>query len=89
MRMIRVLYPDAVDMPTPGYIGRAAKQVGGWGRLAELLWAHSARPPTGDVLAYILASNRNSTPARASPKATYEELRALYVSKRLEDFVEY
>lgn len=50
--MIEVLYPG-LDPPDYGYIGKVARQVGGAGRLADLLWQHSTRPPTGDLLAYI------------------------------------
>jgi len=49
-----VLYPNR-DPPAYGYLGKVAKKVGGAGRLADLLWQHSTRPPTGDLLAYILA----------------------------------
>jgi hypothetical protein len=52
--MFEVLYPGR-DPPGYGYLGRVGRAVGGAGRLAELLWQHSTRPPTGDVLAYILA----------------------------------
>lgn len=48
------LYPGR-DPPDFGYMGKIARQVGGAGRMAELLWQHSTRPPTGDVLAYVLA----------------------------------
>jgi len=51
--MFTVLYPNR-DPPDFGYIGRAARTVGGAGRLADLLWQHSTRPPTGDVLAYLM-----------------------------------
>jgi len=47
------------DLPTYAYIGRAARTVGGASRLAELLWQHSTRPPTGDVLAYLIAVAKN------------------------------
>lgn len=53
--MFAHLYPGH-DPPSYGYIGRVAKQIGGAGRLADLLWKHSTRPPTGDVLAYIQAT---------------------------------
>ena len=46
------LYPGR-DPPSFGYIGKVARKVGGAGRLAELLWQNSTRPPTGDVLAYV------------------------------------
>ncbi|MBN2561651.1 MAG: hypothetical protein JXQ75_12050, partial [Phycisphaerae bacterium] len=51
-RMFEHLYPGK-EPPTYSYVGRVAQGVGGAGRLAELLWQHSTRPPTGDVLAYI------------------------------------
>jgi hypothetical protein len=41
------------DPPSFGYIGKTAKIVGGAGRLAELLWQASTKPPTGDVMRYI------------------------------------
>jgi len=50
--MIEVLYPG-LSPPAYGYIGKVARKVGGAGRLADLLWQHSTRPPTGDLLAYI------------------------------------
>jgi len=51
-QMFVTLYP-ASDPPDYGYIGRVAKRVGGYGRLMDLLWQYSTRPPTGDVLAYV------------------------------------
>jgi hypothetical protein len=68
VRMFAILYPNA-DTPTFGYIGKVARQVGGAGRLAELLWQNHTRPPTGDVLAYCLAVHKGGN-ARASPKPT-------------------
>ena len=41
--------------PDYGYLGKAAKQVGGAGRLAQLMFELVPRPPAGDVLAYIVA----------------------------------
>ena len=52
VRMHESLYPGR-DPPSFGYVGKVAKGVGGAGRLAELLWQNSTRPPTGDVLAYV------------------------------------
>jgi hypothetical protein len=49
--MIEVLFPGT-PLPSYQYIGRAARQVGGPGRLADLLWQAAARPPTGDLLRY-------------------------------------
>lgn len=51
-RMFERLYPRK-ELPTYAYLGRVAQNVGGAGRLAELLWQHSTRPPTGDVLRYV------------------------------------
>jgi hypothetical protein len=45
----------ASDLPEYGYLGKVARTVGGAGRLAEIMWQLSTKPPTGDVLAYILA----------------------------------
>ena len=42
------------DPPEYGFLGIVAKKVGGAGRLAELMWQTSTKPPTGDPLAYIL-----------------------------------
>lgn len=46
------------DLPPYGYLGKVAKRIGGAGRLAELLWGLTAKPPTGDVLAYIQAIHK-------------------------------
>jgi phage replication O-like protein O len=42
--------------PEYGYLGKTAKQVGGAGRLAQLMFELVTRPPTGDVLAHIIAT---------------------------------
>lgn len=52
-RMFVTLFPEA-DPPDFGYIGKTAKTVGGAGRLAELMWTHSAKPPTGDPLRFLM-----------------------------------
>lgn len=57
VEMFVVLYPGA-DPPGFSRIGKFARDVGGAGRAAELLWQHSTRPPTGDVLSYLLAVYR-------------------------------
>lgn len=44
------------DAPEWGYLGKTALAVGGAGRLAEILWQLSTKPPTGDVLAYVVAT---------------------------------
>jgi len=48
------------EVPDFGYLGKVAKQVGGAGRLAELFWQYSAKPPTGDVLAYIQKAHKQT-----------------------------
>ena len=72
-QMCEVLYPNR-DPPAYGYLGKVAKKVGGAGRLADLLWQHSTRPPTGDLLAYILAvakgAKQPSAPVEEVPLAT-------------------
>ena len=57
VRMHEYLYPGR-SPPEFGYMGKVAKAIGGAGHLAELLWTHSAKPPTGDVLAYIQAAEK-------------------------------
>lgn len=56
-RMFCTLYPEH-DPPDYGYIGRVARKVGGEINLARLLWEMNARPPVGDVLAYIQKAQR-------------------------------
>lgn len=56
--MIEALYPDLVDYPDFAYIGKVARQVGGAGRLASLLWEVVPRNPTGDILSYVQAMTR-------------------------------
>ena len=66
-------FGDSGDVPDFSRFGQVAKLVGGAGRLAERIMELSARPPTGDVLAYIQAETRNSKaerrPARAARAA--------------------
>jgi len=52
VRMVKALYPGA-DVPAFSYMAKVAREAGGAGRLADLLWTTSAHPPTGDILAYI------------------------------------
>ena len=95
-RMFDKLYPDAVDIPDYSRLGKTAKQVGGAGRLAELMWTNSAKPPSGDVMAYLVRVSKNGTgrngndPKRRGETLTdYEALKAHYVPRHLEDLVEY
>jgi len=78
--MIQTLYPNSLDVPSYAYVAKVASKVGGAGRLAELLWQNSAKPPSGDVLAYIQAQAKpgaNGTrPSNA--KATSADLDAIF-----------
>ena len=56
--LYRLCFGDEDDLPAYGYFGKVAKRVGGWGRLAELMWKLTTKPPTGDVLAYIQAMHK-------------------------------
>lgn len=92
--MFKSLYPSAVDVPGFGRIGATAKKLGGWGRLAELLWQHSAKPPSGDVLSYIEVAAKSNGKARLSnapePMPTdYEGLKAKYVPAGWEGIIEH
>lgn len=81
---VYVLCFGAADAPEFGYLGKVAGQVGGAGRLAELFWQYSAKPPTGDVLAYILKAHKqtaqngngqaNGQPAYDSPRKRIKDL---------------
>lgn len=41
------------EAPNFGRVGKLARDIGGAGRLAEIMWQLSTKPPTGDVLSYI------------------------------------
>lgn len=62
--------------PDYAYIGRVAQNVGGAGRLADLMWQAAPRAPTGDVLRYCqgIAKGGNS---RASPTPDPHKVREL------------
>jgi len=78
-RMFVALYP-AHDAPEFGYLGKVARQVGGVGRLAELLWQHSARPPTGDVLAYCAAAAKSGGNGKTPPRDVNDDVEAVYAA---------
>jgi hypothetical protein len=58
--MFVMLFPGR-DPPTLAKLGSFALKVGGASRLAELMWKCSARPPTGDVLAYLYGIHRHNS----------------------------
>ena len=74
--MIRTLFknPGEVDY---GYVGKVARTVGGAGRLGQLLWEASARPPSGDILAYVQGMAKKGKPAdKAKGKAAIRAYRS-------------
>lgn len=44
--------------PAYGYMLKVANQIGGAGYMAQRLWELAARPPNGDILAYLLAEHK-------------------------------
>ena len=44
------------EAPAYSYLGSTARQVGGAGRLAQLMFERVTNPPTGDILAHIIAA---------------------------------
>lgn len=61
LRQIYVLcFGEHEDIPDYGYFGKAAKQVGGAGRLAELMWLQVTNPPKGDILAYLMGRHKGN-----------------------------
>lgn len=61
------------SLPDYGYIGKTAKQVGGAGRLVQLMYERVTNPPTGDVLAHIIASE-NARKKKASQMGGNREI---------------
>jgi hypothetical protein len=59
--------------PDFGYLGKTAKQVGGAGRLAQLMFELVTRPPAGDILAYIVAEE-NGRKKRAQATGANREI---------------
>ena len=66
----------AESVPAYSYIGKAAKQVGGAGRLAQLMFELITRPPAGDVLAFIMAEE-NSRRKRAAQMGGNREIKEI------------
>mgnify|MGYP001256497011 CR=1 FL=1 len=69
LREIYILCYGENCAPDFGYLGKVAAQVGGAGYLAQRMWELAARPPNGDVLAYITAEHKGKQ-ARRNGKAT-------------------
>lgn len=58
-RMHDELFPGR-DSPDYGYIGRVINNVGGAGRLAQLMWIANGYQPSGDVLRYCQGLNKGA-----------------------------
>lgn len=65
--MHKALFPGR-DPPEFGYMGKMARDVGGAGRMAELLWQASTRPPTGDVLRYCAGMSKGQKSRKLGDK---------------------
>jgi hypothetical protein len=59
LRQVYTLCFGAEAAPEYSYLGKVAKQVGGAGRLAQLMFELVTRPPAGDILAFIQAQEAN------------------------------
>lgn len=59
LRDIYTLCYGEAEAPTFSRLGMVARKVGGAGRLADLLWQYTSRPPTGDILSYLEKVHRN------------------------------
>lgn len=74
--MHETLYPGRTP-PEYAVIGKTARTVGGAGRLADLMWQASARPPTGDVLRYCMGIARGQKePDKPPEPAGFAGIRA-------------
>ena len=59
LRQVYVLCFGEDSAPDYGYLGKAARTLGGAGHLAQRMFELVARPPNGDILAYIMGEHRN------------------------------
>lgn len=73
MKVYILCFGEHEGMPDFGYLGKAARQVGGAGRLAELMWQQSTSPPKGDVLAYLMSKSKGSS-YRRNDNANHERV---------------
>lgn len=70
------IYKDcfgSAELPDYGYLAKTAKQVGGPGRLAQLMFERVTNPPTGDILAHIIATE-NARKKRAAQTGGNREI---------------
>jgi len=84
LRAVYVLCFGEAGAPDYGYLGRTAKQVGGAGRLAQLMFELVTRPPAGDILAYIVAEE-NGRKKRAAQTGGNREIAEVRFAKNGDD----
>jgi len=73
--MHETLFPGRKP-PDYAYLGRVARQVGGPGRLADLLWQCAPRPPTGEILPYCIGIAKGQRePDKPPEPAGFEGIR--------------
>jgi hypothetical protein len=81
--MIEQLYPNQ-EPPSYGHIGATAKRMGsgrnGQRRLMALIWEHSTRPPSGDLLPYLLRVHQGKVRDHEHEDHTSKEARRRYAS---------
>ena len=68
VNMIDTLFPDG-DGIHYGRVVRVARQVGGYGRLAQLIWQANSYRPTGDILSYCIGLARGNSKEPAQEDA--------------------
>jgi len=84
LRSVYVLCFGEAGAPDYGYLGKTAKQVGGAGRLAQLMFELVTRPPAGDILAYIVAEE-NGRKKRAAQTGGNREIAEVRFAKNGDD----
>lgn len=78
LREIYILCFGEATAPGYGYLQKVANQIGGAGYMAMRFWELSARPPTGDVLAYLLEEHKQKK-GRAYTNGKAQEVDLTYL----------
>jgi len=84
LRDVYVLCFGDTDVPEFGLFGKAARDVGGAGRLAQLMFEQVTDPPTGEILPYIIATE-NGRKKRAAQTGGNREITELKFAKNGDD----
>jgi hypothetical protein len=84
IRLMCEHYYPGLDPPTVGLCRGAAAQVGGWGRLCELVFREQTRPPTGNIMKWCIGVHkargkqtdkmRNQERKRATERSEYADV---------------